>query len=180
MHLGRVRDVLANGETRVLADRLWPRGMKKADPRIGRWMPEVAPSTELRRWYGHEDSRREEFAARYETELEQLEDSDGMRDLRELAQEPGFTLVTDTKVLAASHLPVLAAYLGQEAIPVVQSSQPVAAIERWIAFGGSWAVRRESSAGVEVALLRCDGGEQVDSLSSDEPAFREWVEMHRD
>jgi uncharacterized protein YeaO (DUF488 family) len=39
---------------RVLVDRLWPRGFRKEDPRVGRWIPNVAPSTELRKWYSHD------------------------------------------------------------------------------------------------------------------------------
>jgi uncharacterized protein YeaO (DUF488 family) len=56
---------------RVLVDRLWPRGFRKGDPRVGRWLPGVAPSSELRRWYGHQPERFAEFAARYADELEE-------------------------------------------------------------------------------------------------------------
>ena len=55
--------------TRVLVDRLWPRGLRKADAAIDCWMKEIAPSTELRRWFGHDPSRWEEFQHRYRTEL---------------------------------------------------------------------------------------------------------------
>jgi uncharacterized protein YeaO (DUF488 family) len=48
---------------RVLVDRLWPRGFRKGDPRVGRWIPKVAPSTELRKWYSHEPARFDEFTA---------------------------------------------------------------------------------------------------------------------
>src|SRR5665213_3526528 len=54
---------------RVLVDRLWPRGVRKADAAIDRWAKEVAPSTELRRWFGHEPSRWDEFRRRYRAEL---------------------------------------------------------------------------------------------------------------
>ena len=54
---------------RVLVDRLWPRGVRKADAAIDRWAKEVAPSTELRRWFGHDPSRWEEFCRRYRAEL---------------------------------------------------------------------------------------------------------------
>ena len=50
---------------RVLVDRLWPRGFRKGDPRVGRWIPKIAPSTELRRWYSHRPERFNEFVARY-------------------------------------------------------------------------------------------------------------------
>ena len=54
---------------RVLVDRLWPRGVRKSDAAIDRWLKEVAPSTELRRWFGHDPSRWEEFGRRYRVEL---------------------------------------------------------------------------------------------------------------
>jgi len=55
--------------TRVLVDRIWPRGLKKADARIDRWLKELAPSTELRRWFGHDPDRWPEFRRRYRAEL---------------------------------------------------------------------------------------------------------------
>src|SRR5690606_4840134 len=54
---------------RVLVDRLWPRGLKKEDARIDLWLKEVAPSAELRRWFGHDPSRWDEFRRRYAAEL---------------------------------------------------------------------------------------------------------------
>jgi uncharacterized protein YeaO (DUF488 family) len=54
---------------RVLVDRLWPRGLKKGDAVIDLWLKEVAPSAELRRWFGHDAARFDEFRARYAAEL---------------------------------------------------------------------------------------------------------------
>jgi uncharacterized protein YeaO (DUF488 family) len=54
---------------RVLIDRLWPRGVKKADAKIDEWMKEIAPSAELRKWFGHDPDRWPEFKRRYEEEL---------------------------------------------------------------------------------------------------------------
>ncbi|HVH75566.1 MAG TPA: DUF488 domain-containing protein [Stellaceae bacterium] len=54
---------------RILVDRLWPRGLKKADAAIDRWMKEVAPSTGLRKWFGHDPERWPEFRRRYAGEL---------------------------------------------------------------------------------------------------------------
>ena len=54
---------------RILVERLWPRGMKKEDLHADAWMKEVAPSTELRRWFGHEVERWDEFRRRYQREL---------------------------------------------------------------------------------------------------------------
>jgi uncharacterized protein YeaO (DUF488 family) len=55
---------------RVLVDRLWPRGLSKEKAGIARWLKEISPSTELRKWYGHDPARWEEFKARYFRELD--------------------------------------------------------------------------------------------------------------
>ena len=54
---------------RILVDRLWPRGLKKEEARIDHWMKDVAPSAELRRWFGHDPARWDEFRRRYAVEL---------------------------------------------------------------------------------------------------------------
>jgi uncharacterized protein YeaO (DUF488 family) len=54
---------------RILIDRLWPRGVKKSDAAIDRWLREIAPSAELRRWFGHRPERWREFRRRYRAEL---------------------------------------------------------------------------------------------------------------
>lgn len=54
---------------RVLIDRLWPRWVKKADAGIGQWDKDIAPSTALRQWFGHDPSRRQEFRSRYAVEV---------------------------------------------------------------------------------------------------------------
>lgn len=54
---------------RVLVDRLWPRGIKKENAHVDLWAKALAPSTELRKWFGHQPERFEEFARRYEEEL---------------------------------------------------------------------------------------------------------------
>ena len=55
--------------TRILVERLWPRGLSKDEAAIDLWLKEVAPSTELRKWYGHDPARWEEFRRRYWAEL---------------------------------------------------------------------------------------------------------------
>lgn len=77
--------------TRVLVDRLWPRGVKKADADIAQWMKEIAPSNELRKWFGHEPERWEEFRRRYRTELAGKREL--LAQLRELARRGPLTLV---------------------------------------------------------------------------------------
>jgi uncharacterized protein YeaO (DUF488 family) len=91
---------------RVLVDRLWPRGVRKDDPRIDEWWPEVAPSTELRKWFGHRPERFEEFAARYEEELAGA--TEALDKARATDRAGGLTLLTATKDVALSQVPVLA------------------------------------------------------------------------
>jgi uncharacterized protein YeaO (DUF488 family) len=55
--------------TRILVDRLWPRGLKKENARVDLWLKEIAPSNELRKWFGHDPERWTEFEARYREEL---------------------------------------------------------------------------------------------------------------
>ena len=97
---------------RVLVDRLWPRGFRKSDPRVGRWLPKVAPSTELRRWYAHQPERFDEFAARYADELKTAEGAAALAELRALMREGPVTLVTAARDLDGSHVAVLARMLS--------------------------------------------------------------------
>lgn len=76
--------------SRVLVDRLWPRGVATARARISWWAKELAPSSELRRWFGHDPERFEEFSRRYREELSHKSE---LAALRRLAQEGTVTLV---------------------------------------------------------------------------------------
>ena len=60
---------------RILVDRLWPRGLSKADAKIDDWPKDIAPSTELRKWFGHDPERWSEFKRRYFAELESKPDT---------------------------------------------------------------------------------------------------------
>jgi uncharacterized protein YeaO (DUF488 family) len=100
------------GGQRVLVDRLWPRGFRKGDPRVGRWVPKVAPSSELRKWYSHQTERFDEFAARYADELGTGEGAAALAELRDLTRHGPVTLVTATRDLDASHVAVLAKLLS--------------------------------------------------------------------
>ncbi|WP_349254088.1 DUF488 family protein [Bradyrhizobium sp. CB1717] len=77
--------------TRILIDRLWPRGIRKVDAAIDLWAKDIAPSTALRRWFGHDPARWHEFRRRYSEELHQHRDRLG--ELRALAQGGRITLV---------------------------------------------------------------------------------------
>lgn len=94
---------------RVLVDRIWPRGIRKEDPRVGIWLKDVAPSKELREWYHHEPERFDEFVSRYEAELS---DNAALDELLELTTRGVVTLVTATKEVDGSHAAVLAKLLN--------------------------------------------------------------------
>jgi uncharacterized protein YeaO (DUF488 family) len=81
----------AEDGVRVLVDRLWPRGLRKSDAGIDRWVKAIAPSTELRRWFGHDPERWNEFRRRYGRELQHH--GAELDELRELARQGTLTLV---------------------------------------------------------------------------------------
>jgi len=115
----RVRRVYAEPEaddgTRVLVDRIWPRGMTKARAALDEWCKDVAPSTELRKWYGHGPGRFEEFGRRYRLELEDPQRAGAVAHLRALARDGTVTLLTATKEPAISEAAVLASLLTSSA-----------------------------------------------------------------
>jgi uncharacterized protein YeaO (DUF488 family) len=90
--LKRAYEPPASGDgVRILIDRLWPRGVRKADAAIDEWMKEIAPSTTLRKWFGHEPERWTEFQRRYRSEIEQHPEQ--LHRLRALAERGRITLV---------------------------------------------------------------------------------------
>jgi uncharacterized protein YeaO (DUF488 family) len=102
-----------NDGVRVLVDRLWPRGMTKARAALDEWCKDVAPSTELRKWYGHDPARFEEFMHRYSAELEQADRAEALRHLRDLAADRRLTLLTASKDTDISEAAVLATILNR-------------------------------------------------------------------
>lgn len=98
---------------RILVDRVWPRGFKKDDPRVGRWFKDAAPSKELRTWYNHQPERFDEFVTRYQDELHTAEGSSAFKELRELTKGRTVTLVTATKDVDGSQAAVLAKLLNK-------------------------------------------------------------------
>jgi uncharacterized protein YeaO (DUF488 family) len=109
----RVYEDRAPGDgTRVLVDRLWPRGLTKADVDFDEWCKEVAPSTELRKWYAHDPKRFEEFERRYKTELAEPVRAKTFDHLHDLLRQQPLTLLTATKHLEISAASILAALLG--------------------------------------------------------------------
>ena len=77
--------------TRVLVDRLWPRGLTKEKARVEVWLKEIAPSTELRKWFGHDPEKWKRFRGRYETELRHNRDL--IKMLKSKAGEGTITLL---------------------------------------------------------------------------------------
>lgn len=97
--------------TRVLIDRLWPRGVSKEDAQVDLWCKELAPSDELRRWYDHDPERFDRFAGKYREELKDA--SDAIERLREsIDLRRRVTLLTATKDLEHGHAGVLRAHLA--------------------------------------------------------------------
>lgn len=109
--VGRVYDPREPERLRVLVDRLWPRGLRKDAADLDRWDKDVAPSSELRSWYGHVPERFDEFARRYRAELEEPGRAQGLEELRDWADGRALTLLTATRDLTTSHATVLAEVL---------------------------------------------------------------------
>lgn len=98
---------------RVLVDRIWPRGLSKERADLDDWCKTVAPSTALRKWYGHDPERFAEFTRRYRAELEEPERAEALDHLRNLAKGRNLTLLTATKQAEISEAVVLAELLGR-------------------------------------------------------------------
>jgi uncharacterized protein YeaO (DUF488 family) len=97
-----------NDGTRVLVDRVWPRGLSKAEAHIDEWLKDVAPSTGLRKWYAHDTHRFKRFTRRYLAELEDPKRAEALATLQRLARERTLTLLSATKDLEISQAAVLA------------------------------------------------------------------------
>ncbi len=98
---------------RVLVDRLWPRGLAKADACVDRWMKEIAPSRELRAWFSHDPARWEGFVGRYAQELDANPTAVG--ELRTLLKDHAkITLLYAAKDTTRNNAVALAGYLHEE------------------------------------------------------------------
>ena len=106
----RVYDEASDSDgTRILVDGMWPRGVRKDAAVLDDWNKDVAPTAELRRWYGHDPNRYKEFAARYRDELDDR--GDELDALLNGVQGGALTLLTATKDVEHSHAVVLAEVL---------------------------------------------------------------------
>ncbi len=105
--IARIYDEPAPGQIRVLVDRLWPRGLSKAGPPFDEWVKDIAPSAELRMWYGHRPDRFTTFARRYRKELEKGPAFEALSALRVKAKSSPVLLLTASKDLERSGAAVL-------------------------------------------------------------------------
>jgi uncharacterized protein YeaO (DUF488 family) len=92
---------------RILVDRLWPRGVSKERAKLDDWCKGIAPSTELRRWYGHDPERFEEFSTRYREELSGGERAEALSRIAAQARTDAVTLLTATKAPEISEAAVI-------------------------------------------------------------------------
>jgi uncharacterized protein YeaO (DUF488 family) len=99
----------AEDGTRVLVDRLWPRGLQKAEAHIDHWLKELAPSAELRKWFAHDPARWSEFRTRYRAELRANDPA--VTQLRNLAAAGSITLLYAAHDEAHNNARVLLDYL---------------------------------------------------------------------
>ncbi len=106
----RVYDPLDEADgTRVLVDRLWPRGLRKENAALTLWLKEIAPSPDLRKWFGHDPERWTEFSQRYRAEL--AHNDEAVAKAAGLAKRGPLTLLYAAHDTVHNHAIVLAAYL---------------------------------------------------------------------
>ena len=104
---------VAQDGTRVLVDRLWPRGLTKERAHIDLWLKEVAPSTELRRWYGHDPTKFAEFRRRYLEQLREEPSHSALERLRALVRQGPVTLIFAARDAEHSEAAVVGGLLAQ-------------------------------------------------------------------
>jgi uncharacterized protein YeaO (DUF488 family) len=113
IHIKRIyTDPAKSDGIRILVDRLWPRGIKKENAQLAEWAKNIAPSTELREWYGHDPGRWPEFQKKYKAELKHNEATDAF--IEKYQQEKTLTLLYATKDEEHTHALVLKEWLDHE------------------------------------------------------------------
>jgi uncharacterized protein YeaO (DUF488 family) len=98
-----------NSSFRILVDRLWPRGLSKDKVRVDLWQKDVAPSNSLRKWFGHDEKKWDEFKRRYFKELDKK--SDAINVILNKAKEQAITLLYGAKEERLNNAAVLKEYL---------------------------------------------------------------------
>lgn len=110
LHIKRIyEDPAREDGYRVLVDRIWPRGISKQRAKLDEWLKEVAPSTELRKWFGHEESKWTEFQGRYLAELNDNAEVDVLRHI--LAENDAVTLLYSARNEVENQAAVLRDFL---------------------------------------------------------------------
>lgn len=100
---------------RVLVDRLWPRGLCKETLRLDRWAKEIAPSPDLRKWFGHLEERLEAFKALYRAELDGSTDARAFaRDVAEILEKQDVLLLYAAKSPTCNHAAILREWLAEQ------------------------------------------------------------------
>jgi uncharacterized protein YeaO (DUF488 family) len=107
----------------VLVDRLWPRGVRKEELVFDQWAKDLAPSTELRRWYGHDPTRFVEFADRYRGELTAPPTASSLGEFAELAGQRHLVLLTATRDVEYSAAVVLRSVIEQCGAPSARATK---------------------------------------------------------
>lgn len=97
---------------RILVDRLWPRGLKKEDAHLDEWLKNIAPTNELRKWYGHDPDKWPEFQRRYFAELDSNEDD--VVELRKQTRKGKVTLLYSSKEEKINNAVALKNYLERK------------------------------------------------------------------
>lgn len=99
---------------RILIDRLWPRGVSKSRAHLDEWLKELAPSTELRKWFGHDPEKWEEFKNKYTEELSSPGKVKLIKDLAWRASVGNITLIYSAKDTEHNDVRVLEQLIGQD------------------------------------------------------------------
>jgi uncharacterized protein YeaO (DUF488 family) len=95
--------------TRILVDRLWPRGISKSKAAVDVWLKEVAPSPELRKWFSHDDAKWDEFRERYWSELE--DNTSNVQKINEMSSRGNITLIFSARDAEHNSAVILREYL---------------------------------------------------------------------
>jgi len=91
--INRIYNNLDERGIRVLVDRVWPRGISKDKANLDHWLKDIAPSSELRKWFNHEPSKFEAFKEKYKQELESGDQQEALNKLKEIYKENKQTLI---------------------------------------------------------------------------------------
>ncbi|MBX4909031.1 MULTISPECIES: DUF488 domain-containing protein [Rhizobium] len=112
LHIKRIYEPKEDRDgTRILVDRLWPRGLKKQVAAVDVWLKDIAPSPGLRRWFGHDPAKWSEFQRRYRDELKK--NSSAVKELERLIGRSDATLLYSAKDQAHNHAIVLQSFIGE-------------------------------------------------------------------